>query len=448
MKALRRLAERTPTSRDRYIDLLRALAILAVVLGHWLVSVIGYTRHGQLTGHSALDSLTWAYPLTWLVQVMPIFFIVGGFANATSLTSHRREGGDAISWLHDRSGRLIPPTTALFVALACGGLVARPSGTAPGLVRFAIWVASIPLWFLSAYLVVVVLTPLMYGLHQRFGLRVLGVLVGLVALGDVVRLEGTSALGEGNFVFGWLAVHQVGFFWRDGRLPSTPRTWVPLLVGGLSGLVLLTTVGPYPVTMVDVPGQYPHNASPPTLALLADTAMQLGLVVLLRDPAERWLWRAKPWLAVVSINAVVLTIFLWHMSALVLLVGILNALHLLPTPPAATTAWWLLRMPWLMALAGVLALLVAVFGPLETRRRRRPVKPPDWLPDMLAHASTTPVFRALLTATGFAAVVFGLLSNNVAPNTAPYLLGMPAAGLAAFLGGAGVLRLLRSMPSP
>ena len=80
------------------MDLLRALALLLVVLGHWLVSAIG-GGHGRLTGHSALESLTWAYPITWLFQVIPVFFMVGGYANAASLTSHRNRGGTAAGWL-------------------------------------------------------------------------------------------------------------------------------------------------------------------------------------------------------------------------------------------------------------------------------------------------------------------------------------------------------------
>ena len=32
------LAERTPEKRNRYVDFLRALSILAVVLGHWMIS--------------------------------------------------------------------------------------------------------------------------------------------------------------------------------------------------------------------------------------------------------------------------------------------------------------------------------------------------------------------------------------------------------------------------
>jgi peptidoglycan/LPS O-acetylase OafA/YrhL len=447
MRRLRQLADRTPPSRERYIDLLRALAITAVVLGHWLITVIRYAEDGRLTGHSALEYLPWAYPLTWLVQVMPVFFVVGGYANAASLTSYRRRGGDAVAWLQQRSGRLVRPTTALLVVLAGAALSARLLGADPGQVRRAVWVASIPLWFLSAYLVVVLLTPPMWRLHQRFGLAVPLVLVVLVAAGDAARLAGAAAFGNGNFLFGWLAIHQVGFVWRDGRLPAGPRAGVPLLAGGLVTLLLLTVVGPYPVSMIDIPGQRIKNASPPTVALLATAATQLGLILLLRERAERWLRRTRPWRAVVTVNAVILTIFLWHMSAVLLLVGALAAAHLLPTPAAGTAAWWLWRPPWLIMLIPVLAVLVAIFGRIETRHAPHPQARPRWIPVRLGHWLTQPGAHAPLTVAGYTATVSGLLANNLAAQTGHEHLGVPTEALVAFLLGAAALRLLRSVPT-
>ncbi|PZM89483.1 MAG: acyltransferase, partial [Actinobacteria bacterium] len=93
MDRARQLAERTPPERERVVDFLRALAIVAVVLGHWLVSVVEYDSDGRLTGRSALPDLPWAYPLTWLVQVLPLFFLVGGYANAASLGKRWGGGG-------------------------------------------------------------------------------------------------------------------------------------------------------------------------------------------------------------------------------------------------------------------------------------------------------------------------------------------------------------------
>ncbi|KKJ99492.1 acyltransferase [Micromonospora sp. HK10] len=480
MRRLRQLAERTPAGRERYADLLRALAITMVVLGHWGISVIGYDRVGRPTGHSALGDLPWAWPLTWVAQVMPVFFLVGGYANAASLNARRRRGGSTTGWLVDRSARLVRPTTALLVVLAAGAAVASLRGADPAQVRTVVWFATIPLWFLVAYLVVVPLTPPMYALHRRFGLAVPVALVGLVALGDLGRLLGPAGLATGNYLFGWLAVHQVGFAWYDTRTPAGPpgdatpgppaspaappgnlaggnarglrrrrlplsrRAGVALLAGGLAALVLLTVLGPYPVAMLNVPGARLDNAAPPSLALLAVAAAQLGLILLLRVPAGRWLRRPGPWQAVIAVNAVVLTVFLWHLTAAVLLVGLLDALGVLPTPPVGSAAWWGWRIPWLLALTVVLAALVAVFGPIEARTRRPPGPPTHDTGGSTGRGGHPGRSRTALAVAGYAGVVAGLLLNSLTRKAAPEPLGLPAPALAAYLAGAGVLRLLRS----
>ncbi|MFI6129375.1 acyltransferase [Micromonospora sp. NPDC051141] len=443
MRRLRQLAERTPPGRERYVDLLRALAITMVVLGHWGVTAIGYD-HGRPAGHSALADLSWAWPLTWLAQVMPVFFLVGGYANAASLAARRGRGGTATGWLVDRSARLVRPTTTLLLVLAAGAAVASARGADPTQVRTVVWFATIPLWFLVAYFVVVALTPPMTALHRRFGLAVPVVLVALVALGDLGRLLGPAVLADGNYLFAWLAVHQLGFAWFDAsragprrrRLPLGRRAAGTLLAVGSVALVLLTVVGPYPVAMLHVPGERLDNAAPPSLALLAAATAQLGLILLLRRPAGRWLRRPGPWQAVIAVNAVVLTVFLWHLTAAILLVGLLDALGVLPTPPVGAAAWWGWRVPWLLALTVVLAALVAVFGPVEARTRRPPPTGPA--------GDGGRRLRTTLAVIGYAGLVAGLLLNSRAPKAAPAPLGLPVPALVAYLAGAGLLRLLRS----
>ncbi|MBQ1053565.1 acyltransferase [Micromonospora sp. C32] len=459
MRRLRQLAQRTPPGRERYIDLLRALAITMVVLGHWGVTAIGY-EHGRPSGHSALADLRWAWSLTWVAQVMPVFFLVGGYANAASLAARRRRGGSATGWLVDRSARLVRPTTVLLLVLAAGAGIATLRGADAAQVREVVWFATIPLWFLVAYVAVVALTPPMYALHRRFGLAVPVALVVLVALGDLGRLLGPAVLADGNYLLGWLAVHQLGFAWYDAARPDTRaaagadtagagtrglfrrglplsrRAGTALLGGGLVALVLLTTAGPYPVPMLHVPGERLDNAAPPSLALMAAAAAQLGLILLLRRPAGRWLRRSGPWQAVLAVDAVVLTLFLWHLTAAVLLVGLLDALGVLPAPLVGSAAWWAWRVPWLLALAAVLAVLVAVFGPVEARTRRPAATGPAGVGGRR--------LRAGLALAGYAGVLVGLLLNSLTPKEAPEPLGLPAPALVAYLAGAGLLRLLRS----
>lgn len=430
MTTIRQLAAATPTSRVRYIDALRALAITAVVTGHWLMIAVEHDARGRLTGISALGELSWSHPLTWLFQVMPVFFLVGGYANAASFTAHLRDGGDVAGWLLGRSSRLIRPTTAFLAVLAAAALVARLAGADPDQIATAAWLASLPLWFLVAYLAIIALTPVTYRLHRRYGLAVPPLLLVPVAVADLLRLHHQDdAWAYGNYLLFWLAVHQVGFAWRDGKLPTRPGFALGLLGTGLAGLVLLTGPGPYPVSMVTVPGAPIQNSAPPSLALALLACAQLGLVLLLREPAERWLRRPRPWRLVVAVNAVIMTVFLWHMSAAVLAALGLDAVGLLPTPELGSGAWLLARLPWLAALAGTLAVLVVGFGRIEARLG--PASGPG----------NAPVLPAVTI--GYAAVLAGLFWQAAAGRVDHGPFALPTGALLVYFGGAAVLWLAR-----
>ncbi len=428
---MRRAAELTPAHRDRYVDLLRAVAIGAVVLGHWLAVHVSYD--GGFAGGSVLETVGWTRPLTWLFQVMPVFFLVGGYANAASLASYRGRGGNAVEWTLRRTGRLVRPTAALLAVLTAAALAARAAGVDPGLVGTGVWLAGIPLWFLVAYIAVVVLTPVMYGAHRRFGLAVPAGLAALVGLGDLARLgAGVPYVGDANFLFAWLAVHQLGIAWRDGRLPARRAVALPLAGLGLVALAGLTVAGPYPVSMVGIPGEEIQNTSPPTLALLALAVTQTGVALLLHDAGNRWLRRGRPWTAVVAVNSVIMTLFLWHMTAVVIGVLALHAAGLLPEAAPGSPSWLLLRLPWLGVLALILAVLVAVFGRVE--RRTGPLPAPG--------SATGPV-PFVLTLAGACGVLAGILAIAVAGPGDHGPAGLSTPGLVACFAGAAVLRFTR-----
>jgi hypothetical protein len=142
------------------------------------------------------------------------------------------------------------------------------------------------------------------------------------------------------------------------------------------------------------------------------------------------------------VNLVVFTLFLWHMCAVLLLVGLLDALGALPTPTAGTVSWWLWRVPWFLMLTVILAGLVALFGRIEIRARR-PVTP-GRLPPWLARRLASPVPCLVLTLAAYGGAAAGLISNNAAPDKAHYLAGMPLGGLVAYLAGVALLRLAGS----
>ncbi len=142
-------------------------------------------------------------------------------------------------------------------------------------------------------------------------------------------------------------------------------------------LVVAVTVGPYPVSMVGLPGAKVSNMSPPTVCILLLTLVHVGIATALRPAGTRLLARRPWWTATVAANAGIMTIFLWHLSAAAIVGGALYALDLLPAP--GTIGWWLLKVPWFLACAGLLLVFVAAFvvaerAPSWTRAERgRPI---------------------------------------------------------------------------
>lgn len=452
MSTLRVLAEATPTTRRRHVDLLRAVAILLVMLGHWLLMHVERTPAG-LTGETALPELTDLHWLTWVFQVMPVFFLVGGVSNAISWTRHRARGGGAGDWLLGRSSRVFTPLSLLLVLMAVSAFAARLLGVSDYDIAQAVSAVVLPLWFLVVYFAVVLLTPAMFRLHQRFGLWVLAVALAGVVLGDVLRFAtGIEYTAAANFAFAWLGIHQVGFAWFDGSLRLTVRRAWALVAGAFAALVLLTTAGPYPVSIVSVPGAEIQNSTPPSLVLVALAAVQVGLVVLVSGPAERWLRRPWAWAAVVGVNAVVMTLFLWHMVAGFFGAVALDALGLLPTAEPGTAAWWWGRVPWIGTLVLVMAVVIALVGRVETRglsRRLGGARPVPAPADRTQPATdrtqpTTSRSASLpLVAGTYLAAILGMYWQNSAGRGPHGPFTVPTGALVLVLGAATLLWVLR-----
>lgn len=362
--SIRTLAERTPDGRDRVIDLLRAAAILTVVVGHWTAVVI-VVQDGRLTGANALGMWPPAEWLSWLLQVMPLFFLVGGYAGMASWQAARSRGRPVLGWLDDRLRRLLRPTTAFLVTLLAGATVAG-SVAGPAVVATAAWLVALPLWFLAVYVAVVAATPLLAAAHARWGLRVPAVLAVAVAVSDGLRLvSGTALAGGANFLLVWLCLYVLGIAWREGSLLRRANVPAVLLAAGGALAVGSVAIGPYPVSMLGVPGEAMQNTAPPTLALLAYGVAQAGLVLLLRGPLARLARRPRVWRATAAVNATVLTVYPWHLVPVLVAAPALHLTGVLPRPEPLSPGWFALRPVWVLACAVVLVVIVLTLGRIE-----------------------------------------------------------------------------------
>ena len=380
LSAVREMADATPAERNRAVDALRAASILVVVFGHWLMAAVTVVDGELRTGH-LLELATWTHPATWILQVMPVFFVVGGFANGVSWRSARTRSESYGSWLRSRLRRLALPVVPLLLVWAIGGWIGLQAGLDWRMLQVASQVALVPTWFLAAYVVIVTIAPVGLWLWERFGWA--SILAGLVlsALADIASIGlGWIPAGFLNYVFVWGTVHQLGFAWLDDRLGGS--AWRLLLaVVGLAATLALVWFGPYPVAMVGLDTSEITNSYPPRLTLATLGVFQGGLVLALEPPMRRWLARPAPWRAVLAVNAQIMTLYLWHLTAMVIVIGlslIAGGFGLGIDP--LSTAWWLTRPVWFAVVGVVTFVLVAVFGRFERPRRDERPAPAAWRP--------------------------------------------------------------------
>ncbi|MEU9145876.1 acyltransferase [Streptomyces sp. NPDC048349] len=427
------LALATPATRDRYVDLLRVASLGTVVLGHWLMAAVGSDGIGNL-----LAILPGLQVLTWGLQVMPVFFFVGGFSHALSYRSLARRSDRPVyaAFLRARLRRLLRPTLVFVLVWAVAALAVQIAGRGEGgLSGAALRLVTQPLWFIGIYLAMVALTPPLLRLHERWGWAAFAGLASAAAAVDLLRFAfGVPYVEFLNFAFVWLAVHQLGFLRADGRL-RRPAAAAAAAAAGLAGAVLLVAYGPYPLSMVGMPGEKVSNMAPPTLALLAHGLWLVGAVQLPARPATAWLARPRVWRGVVAANGIAMTAFLWHLTAMLGVYGAQLALGV-PLPEPATGAWWAqvpVRILLAAALTGVLVALFRRFeapGPAPTAA---PGSAPTAAPGSGPRAALGTTLCLLgilgLSMTGLGGLLEGHSATLIAlPVTAPAAIGMALGG--------------------
>lgn len=363
------MAALTPPERNRYVDFLRAVSILVVIIGHWMIATV-YVVNGEMDAGHLLAGRPQLHWLTWLFQVMPIFFIVGGYANAVSLESAKRKGIGYAGWLSARLNRLVSPLLVLLIAWAILAVVMTFFGARPEVTQYVSQAALIPTWFLAIYIFVIILAPLAYKFWQALGFTSFLIFVAGGILTDVAFFAADMQwLGWTNYLWVWLAVHHLGFAWRDDRLGRVMKRLL-FSAAGFAALWLLVTKGPYPLAMVGSPDPGLSNTLPPKITLIALGVFQFGLLLALESPMRRALNSLRLWTATALINSMIMTVYLWHITVMVIFAAVLymaGGIGLGIEP--GTPDWWWSRPIWVLVLFVLLLPVALLLSPLERRGR-------------------------------------------------------------------------------
>lgn len=364
--------------RDLTLDLARVFCVLLVVVVHLLMVGVDTQAPGGIALQRTLEAQAWFPLASWFGQIMPLFFVVGGFASMTAWRSLQRRGGNGPDFVRTRVLRLAQPTFPLFVfyvvATGAGYLIVQATGALSLEVLDGVFFgAGSPLWFIAAYAICQSLVPFLARMHAVAPKRTVLVLLAGVILVDIAHYT-TADLGIAsywigllNLVFVWPLVQQIGFWYADGFFD---RPWWQLAlisVAGVGMLWPLTAFGPYDVNML-------VNLNPPTLPLVLLGLSQAAFLRMLKRPLSA-LMRTRAAQGIVFLAGTrLMTIYLWHLPVIIALSGIAI---LIPgfSPPPGSAEWWLTRpIEYVLVLAVLFALSLLV-GRWEAPREVGPTPP-------------------------------------------------------------------------
>jgi len=352
-----------PTRRDVAVDVARAWCLTVVVALHAVMVGVSVTG-----GHPVLENAMERWggfgALTWVVQVMPLFFLLGGFSGIQHWERARGRGAGYGAHVAGRVRRLLVPAVAAVLATVAVLTALQLAGVGEELVATAGFRLSQPLWFLAVYLLCTVALPPLVAAHRRHPVLTIGGLAAAVVAVDIVRsATGVTAVGLLNLAFVWLLVQQLGFVLASPRFAAwEARRTAALAAGAFATLAVLCLCGVYSADLYAA-------LNPPAGALALLAVGQLALFAL-----------ARPWLAraasarligryVAALNRHAMTVYSWHMLVLVLTAGMLLLVGGSALPHPLGEEWWLTRPLWLAAVAVGVALVARAAGRWETGGR-------------------------------------------------------------------------------
>jgi hypothetical protein len=392
----RKVPDDTAPGRDRAVDVARLAALVVVMFGHCALLLATIDTGGLHIGN-LLGERPAIAPITWVVQVMPLFFLAGGAAGAYGW----RAGTPWGTWLFTRAQRLCRPVFWYLAAWTVGLLVVRVilgAESAAGVGRESVAL----LWFLGVYLVVLAFVPALTRLTTgRAVAVVIASLLVTSAAFDGLRIAlGTDTAGAANFLIVWLIPVVIGVAYA--RRLIGPGAALATAASAFAAQVVLCLAGPYDVSLVVTGTERLSNVSPPTLLLALHCTWVSCVFVATAGAVRRWAERPRVWRVVAVGNGGAMTLYLWHIPAIAIAMFSLHAVGLDAYDVHAPGFWGLLALRALVFTV-VMAATFRLLSPLE----HRPL--PCWDAPARATGARSTVAGALICVAG---VVLVLLANN------------------------------------
>jgi hypothetical protein len=351
----------TPATRDRAIDVIRIVSLVGVVVGHTIMAT-STLRDGVFIWSNLLTASPVFQALTWVFQIMPLFFFAGVAASTDTWTPGTSWG----NWLMRRCTRLYRPVfyyLAFWVVTLAALHFVLPEHVYEPVAGISIQL----LWFLGAYVLVLATVPLLARIITTG--RLVATVAGtyaFVAIVDAIRINvgGWSAVGYLNMVV-WLIPGMFGVAYR--RRLFAGRAALTLGVVMLAVSVALLVLGPYELSLVGIETQHLKNMTPPSLLLAGHAIMMCAFAIAAAPAIARWAHRPRVWWLAAIGNLGAMTLYLWHIPPLL-------AMHLVfdylgsPRYDPSSPGFIVLSVVQLLIMGVLVALMFVTLRPLENKQ--------------------------------------------------------------------------------
>jgi len=316
----------TSISRERFIDFLKTFGLLLLVFNSFSFLNINYSGGEYLIINNSFSSSNSSI-VTWFTVGLPIFIFSMGFTNLIAWYSNVGRDGSQWNYLVDRINSLLGPVLVLIFAVSISLNILLRSNLIPNyltttedgvisLVEFTLW----PLWLVSIYMVMVMFAPLTIYLHKKYPYPTLVILVLVTIFIDIVEVPiNYSYIQVFNYLFFWLAIHQLGYFYADGKIQMFKKSIYFLFSVVLYGFLYYQVFfNEKVINFANYRLNSVSNEDPPSAYYLIASFAFLFLLISLQKFFVKLLNNRKVWLIFSHIHSNIYTIYLWHLISLVI----------------------------------------------------------------------------------------------------------------------------------
>ena len=314
-------ASKTSISRERFIDFTKVIGLLFLIVNSFL-----FLRLEESSGELFVTNLSAESQslivISWFTAGMSLFFFSMGFNNLIAWYSNVGRDGSQWNYLVDRINTLLGPVLVwIFSSTVVLNILSRSSnfpnylttsedGIMPS-IEFILW----PLWLVSIYLVMVLFAPLTIFLHKKYPYATVLILLTTTVLVDNIEFSlNFSYIKLFNYLFFWIAIHQLGYFYADGKIQEVNvNVFRYLTVFSYGYLFYQISVSNKYLSLASYRLSSLNNEDPPTTLYLVASIGLISLAFTLKNLIDKMLSNQKIWLLISHIHANIYTIYLWHL---------------------------------------------------------------------------------------------------------------------------------------